>query len=151
HGERQVESIRSLADGNDVVAHLAEQPPSPLGHRLATEGRECLGRAEPLRRASDEEDACRRYPIRHGPEETLTRPCRTQPQSVTPRSVASSIASDDGAPTAARIGHPATAAFCTSSNESRPLTHSTLAASGRRPSPNAQPTTLSMALWRPTS
>ena len=39
-----------------------------------------------------------------------------------PRSAASSTASDDGAPTATRSGHPATAAFWTSSNESRPLT-----------------------------
>ena len=65
---------------------------------------------------------------------------------------ASSTASDDGAPTATSTGHPATAAFWTSSNESRPLTHSTW--DGEREqlaSRNAQPTTLSIALWRPTS
>ena len=37
---------------------------------------------------------------------------------MTPRSAASSTASDDGAPTATRTGQPATAAFWTSSNES---------------------------------
>ena len=41
------------------------------------------------------------------------------------RSAASSTASEVGAPTPTRIGAPATAAFCTSSNESRPLTQST--------------------------
>ncbi len=41
-----------------------------------------------------------------------------------PRSAASSIASEVGAPTPTRIGAPATAAFCTSSNDSRPLTQS---------------------------
>ena len=49
------------------------------------------------------------------------------------------------------IGQPATAAFWTSSNESLPLTHTISSASGRRPFANAQPTTLSRALWRPTS
>ena len=48
-------------------------------------------------------------------------------------------------------GQPATAAFWTSSNESRPLTQRTGRASGRRPSRNARPITLSIALWRPTS
>ena len=54
-------------------------------------------------------------------------------------------------PTATMIGQPATDAFCTSSNESRPLTQRTRSASGSKPSRNAQPTTLSSALCRPTS
>ena len=68
-----------------------------------------------------------------------------------PRSPASSTASDVGAPTPTRIGDPARAAFCTSSNASRPLTQSTRSPSGRASSSSAQPTTLSIALWRPTS
>ena len=51
-----------------------------------------------------------------------------------PRSSASSTASDDGPPTATSTGQPATAAFCTSSNESRPLTQRSELASGNRPS-----------------
>ena len=50
-----------------------------------------------------------------------------------PRSRASSTASDDGAPTATSIGQPATAAFCTSSNESRPLTQSTCSRERQQP------------------
>ena len=50
-----------------------------------------------------------------------------------PRSAASSIASEVGAPTPTRIGAPATAAFCTSSKESRPLTQRIAAVSGRPP------------------
>ena len=46
------------------------------------------------------------------------------PQSVIPRSAATAIASVLGAPTPTSTGAPATAAFCTSSNDSRPLTHS---------------------------
>ena len=42
-----------------------------------------------------------------------------------PRSAASETARLDGAPTATSTGQPATAAFCTSSNERRPLTQST--------------------------
>ena len=68
-----------------------------------------------------------------------------------PRSAASSIASEVGAPTPTRIGAPATAAFCTSSNASRPLTQRIAPASGTRPSSSARPITLSIALWRPTS
>ena len=84
-------------------------------------------------------------------EYTVTRPSRTKPQSVMRRSSASSTASDDGAPTATRIGQPATDAFCTSSKDSRPLTQRSRLSSGSSPSRNAQPTTLSIALWRPTS
>ncbi len=62
------------------------------------------------------------------------RPSRTKPQRVIPRSRASSTASVEGAPTATRIGVPATAAFCTSSKERRPLTQTSLSASGSRPS-----------------
>ena len=62
-----------------------------------------------------------------------------------------STASDEGALTALTIGIPATAAFCTISNESRPLTWRTWSASGTRPARTCSPTTLSTALWRPTS
>ena len=48
-------------------------------------------------------------------------------------------------------GAPATAAFCTSSNARRPLTQRMQSDSGTRFSINAQPITLSIALWRPTS
>ena len=68
-----------------------------------------------------------------------------------PRSVARSTARLEGAPTATSIGQPATAAFWTSSKDKRPLTQSTWSASGRSCSRNAQPTTLSSALCRPTS
>src|SRR5207244_1201389 len=54
-------------------------------------------------------------------------------------------------PTATSTGQPATAAFCTSSNESRPLTHSIASSNGSWPAPKAQPITLSIALCRPTS
>ena len=52
-----------------------------------------------------------------------------------------STASDDGEPTATRTGQPATAAFCTSSNESRPLTQSTCrtAAAGGLERPGRSP------------
>ena len=68
-----------------------------------------------------------------------------------PRSAARSTARLEGAPTAASTGQPATAAFWTSSNETRPLTQTRSSASGSSSFANAQPTTLSNALWRPTS
>ena len=49
------------------------------------------------------------------------------------------MASELGAPTPTRIGAPATAAFCTSSNDSRPLTHRIRSPSGTRPSSSARP------------
>ncbi len=76
---------------------------------------------------------------------------RRKPTSVTPCSAASSTASEDGADTAASTGTPAIAAFCTSSNDARPDTISTVPPSGTRPSSNAQPVALSTALCRPTS
>src|SRR5262249_34635704 len=109
-----------------------------------------LGRTETRARAADEEDP-RQDSSRHVSVYTFAAPPRTKPQSVIPRSVASSTARLDGAPTATRIGQPATAAFCTSSQESLPLTQTTRSASGSSPSPNAQPTTLSNALCLPTS
>src|SRR5207249_1344328 len=53
--------------------------------------------------------------------------------------------------TAATTGIPATSAFCRISNDARPETSSTRAASGSVPSSAARPTTLSTALCRPTS
>ena len=61
-------------------------------------------------------------------------PRRVNPHSVIPRSSASDTASELGAPTPTRIGAPATAAFCTSSNDSRPLTHRIRSPSGTSPS-----------------
>ena len=57
----------------------------------------------------------------------------------------------EGAEAADSTGMPAIHAFCTSSNDVRPLTCSSVPASGSRPSASAQPTTLSTALCRPTS
>ncbi len=54
---------------------------------------------------------------------TLTRSPRAKPHSVIPISSASETASEVGALTPTSTGAPATAHFCTSSNESRPLTH----------------------------
>ena len=88
---------------------------------------------------------------RSAPVYTLTRSPRAKPASVIPRSAARCTASELGAPTPTRIGAPATAAFWTSSNDSRPLTHRTRPWSGTQPSSSARPTTLSIALWRPTS
>ncbi len=76
---------------------------------------------------------------------------RRNPTSVSPSSAARSTASDEGAETAASNGIPAIAAFCTSSNDARPLTISAVPDSGTSPPRVAQPTTLSTALWRPTS
>src|SRR5947199_320386 len=56
-----------------------------------------------------------------------------------PRSRASSTARLDGAPTATIPSRPASAAFCTSSNDARPLTHATTPASGKRPAMSCAP------------
>jgi hypothetical protein len=58
---------------------------------------------------------------------------RTKPIRVRPCSRARSTARLDGAPTAARTGRPATAAFCTSSKLTRPLTSRMPPDSGVRP------------------
>ncbi len=110
-------------------------------------------RDESVRAAKEPAPALRpaQLSMRSGFEYTLTRSLETKPQSVIPCVWASSTARLDGAPTPASTGQPASAAFCTSSNESRPLTQITELRSGRRPWPKAQPTTLSKALWRPTS
>src|SRR5439155_1239342 len=64
---------------------------------------------------------------------------------------ASAIASADGAETPATVGIRAASAFCTISNEIRPDTSSACPDSGQRFSARLQPSTLSTALWRPTS
>ena len=89
--------------------------------------------------------------IRSGFAYTLNRPSRTKPQSVIPVSLANSTARLDGAPTAAKIGTPAIAAFCTNSKLARPLTKRSESANGQRPIANCEPSTLSTALCRPTS
>jgi len=76
---------------------------------------------------------------------------RAKPQSVWPPSRASSIASVDGADTAQTIGMPARRAFWTISKEVRPLTCRMQFESGINRWSSAAPTTLSTALWRPTS
>ena len=57
----------------------------------------------------------------------------------------------DGAETAQTIGIPATAAFWTISKLTRPETIRTRSWSGIAPARTCEPTSLSMALWRPTS
>ena len=93
-----------------------------------------FGEPKRLLDAADEQD-----PVRRRSATARCRrwrePPRTKPQSVMPRSAASSTARLDGAPTATRTGQPATAAFWTSSNESRPLTQRTCSASGSSRSP----------------
>ena len=76
---------------------------------------------------------------------------RRKPTSVMPNSSAKSAASDEGADTAHNIGTPAMAAFWTSSNDADPRRGVSSRASGNFSSRNAQPMTLSTALWRPTS
>src|SRR5579859_575044 len=76
---------------------------------------------------------------------------RRKPTRVRPASAARSAASEDGAETAASTGMPARTAFCTSSNEARPLTSSTHPRSGSLSCRSAQPMTLSTALCLPTS
>ena len=88
--------------------------------------------------------------IRHGSVYTVSRPSRTKPQRVIPRSCASSTASEDGAPTAAtraardrRLLHEL--------EREPPADAEDRVGERQQPSRNAQPTTLSSALWRPTS
>ena len=61
-----------------------------------------------------------------------SRPSRTNPTTVTPSRSPASTASEDGALTALTTGTPATAAFCTISNDARPETWSTRSDSGQR-------------------
>src|SRR5713226_7081306 len=76
---------------------------------------------------------------------------RRKPTSVSRSSRASCTARLDGAETEATTGMPATHAFWMISKPPRPLTIRTFSESGSFPASNAQPTTLSTALWRPTS
>src|SRR5439155_44057 len=71
--------------------------------------------------------------------------------SVMPNSRASDTARLLGAETAHTIGTPAIRDFWRISKLLRPLTITMCRLSGRRPPSSAQPTTLSSALWRPTS
>src|SRR5438034_7182684 len=57
HRERELERVRLLADGDPLVAALAEDPPRALGQGLAVEPGEGLGRAEAGTCAADEQDA----------------------------------------------------------------------------------------------
>ena len=58
--ERQLERVAALADGDHLVADVAPSARQrALGERLAAERRERLRRAEPLRRAADEQHAGR--------------------------------------------------------------------------------------------
>ena len=146
--ERQLEPDRAC---RQPAARRRPRPQAPgtLRERLTTEPREwpLASRNEcwpprPAGRPSGE-DAPRLG--------VHVRPPRAKPQSVMPRSAASRTAKARRRTTATMIGQPATAAFWTSSNESRPLTQRIEVASGSLPARNAQPTTLSSALCRPTS
>ena len=64
HGERELEPVRRLADGDPLVAER-ERLPADLGERAAVEAGERLRRAEPRARAADEQNA-RQASIRHG-------------------------------------------------------------------------------------
>ena len=122
-----------------------------LGQRLVSDPGKRLGRAEAAARAADQQDARQRDDApRLGVDVQRGRRARSRRASSLGRPRARPRG-DDGAPTAASTGQPATAAFCTSSNERRPLTQRIEFASGSRPAWNAQPMTLSIALWRPTS
>ncbi len=66
HGEREVEVVRRLADGEHLLTRLRQDSPGALRERLAAKARKRLRRAEALRRSADEQHACRRYAIRHG-------------------------------------------------------------------------------------
>jgi hypothetical protein len=67
------------------------------------------------------------------------------------RDSAISTASVDGAPIAATSGAPAIIAFWISSKLARPESNTMRSRQGSSPACNAAPTSLSMALWRPTS
>ena len=82
---------------------------------------------------------------------TLKRVPRRKPTTVWPKRSAAATARLDGADTAHSTATPATAAFCTSSNDSRPETSTIWSLSGSAPSSSAWPISLSSALCRPTS
>ena len=116
-------AIRSSQNGERLPGDLGERPPSSRASAFGEPNR-CSRRRRAGRRSALDPPRLR---------VDVQRPPRTKPQSVIPRSAASSTARLEGAPTATRIGQPATAAFCTSSNERRPLTQRSASASGRRP------------------
>ena len=99
-----------LADDEHLVAGLGEQPMAALGERLPAEPGERLGepnrREAPPTRSTPVSGASSRSIRVAAPCRPSPVPSRTKPQSVTPRSSASSTASDEGAPTATRIGQP---------------------------------------------
>ena len=81
-GKRELEL--ALPDRQPCLERLAENPPGPLGERLATERRERLGRAEAGRGAADEQHARRRGHARFSQTETcfslsLVKGSRAQP------------------------------------------------------------------------
>ena len=86
-----------------------------------------------------------------GAEYTTNRRSRRKPINVSPPSRAICTARLDGADTDARIGRPATSAFCTISNPPRPLTRRIRSDHGRPPCRSASPMALSTALCRPMS
>ena len=63
--ERELEPVRDLADGEPLLARLAERPPGAVGEGLSLPLRERLRRAEAPARAADEQDA-RQVRTRHG-------------------------------------------------------------------------------------
>ena len=74
---------------------------------------------------------------RPAPAYTFMEEPRKKPTRVSPVSAARSTASEDGAETAASKGIPAMTAFCTSSNDARPLTIRTVSRRGSRPDSRA--------------
>src|SRR5688572_7511133 len=89
--------------------------------------------------------------MRQGLQYTLHPPGRRKATSVMPADSANSTASVEGAPMAATTGQPAIMAFCSSSKLARPDSSSTRWLQGNSPASSAAPTSLSMALCRPTS
>jgi len=64
--EGQLQRVGLLANGDDLRAGLVQHAPPTLGERLAAKGDERLRRSEALGCPADEQDARRRYTIRHG-------------------------------------------------------------------------------------
>ena len=58
-GKWKLEPVIVLSDGEDLFAHLAENPPRTRGERLTAERCERLRRAEAFGRAADQEDSRR--------------------------------------------------------------------------------------------
>ena len=137
---RERQPVRRLPDDEHLVAGLRQQPVAPHGERLAAEPRQRLRRAEPRRGTADEENAGERaVTARDDPRARLgVDGRRAVADEAAERHAAVGRELDGerrGRADRDEDGQPATDAFCTSSNESRPLTQRIESASGTRPSP----------------